>query len=49
MKSRTLIEDLGFTRGAESLNGRLAMLAFVFAIIIELSTGKGFLGFLQLI
>lgn len=49
MKSRTLIEDLGFTRGAENLNGRLAMLAFVFAIMIELLTGQGFLGFLQLI
>ncbi len=49
MKARTLLEDLGFTRAAESLNGRLAMVAFGFAILVELLTGKGFLRFLELI
>jgi len=40
---------MGFTRAAESLNGRLAMLAFTIAILIELVTGQGFLKFLKLI
>ena len=49
MKPRPLTEDFGFTRGAESLNGRLAMVAFTIAIVTEILTGKGFLAFLQLI
>lgn len=49
MKERSFIEDLGFTNGAESLNGRLAMFAFGIAIIVELITGEGFLSFLKLI
>lgn len=49
MKAKPLFEDLGFTQAAESLNGRLAMLAFAIAIIIEILTGKGFLAFLKLI
>lgn len=39
----------GFTNSAENWNGRLAMLGFLFTLIIELSTGKGvihFIGFL---
>ena len=39
---------LGFTTTAESLNGRLAMIGFTLAIIIEVITGKGVLQFLQL-
>jgi hypothetical protein len=49
MKSRSLIEDLGFTKGAENLNGRLAMIAFATAILVELLTGQGFLAFLKLL
>ena len=49
MKTKPLLEDLGFTKGAESLNGRLAMMAFGLALLIELLTGKGFLAFLQLL
>ncbi len=49
MKARPLVEDLGFTKGAENLNGRLAMMAFAIAILVELLTGKGFLAFLELI
>jgi hypothetical protein len=39
----------GFTRDAESLNGRLAMLGFAFAIAIERLSGEGILHFLNLI
>jgi Chlorophyll A-B binding protein len=35
----------GFTPGAEIWNGRLAMLGFVAAVLIELYSGKGFLHF----
>ncbi|MBE7382710.1 MAG: chlorophyll A-B binding protein [Leptolyngbya sp. SIO1E4] len=49
MKPKPFVEDLGFTSGAENLNGRLAMLAFAVAIGVELVTGHGFLGFLRLI
>ncbi|HEY9889721.1 MAG TPA: chlorophyll a/b-binding protein [Candidatus Obscuribacterales bacterium] len=49
MKAKPLVEDLGFTQAAESLNGRLAMLAFTIALVIEMLTGKGFLAFLQII
>jgi len=49
MKPKSFLEDLGFTSGAESLNGRLAMIAFTTALVIELLTGKGFLSFLQLV
>lgn len=35
----------GWTRGAESWNGRLAMLGLVAAVTIELSTGQGVLHF----
>ena len=35
----------GFTNSAESLNGRLAMIGFAAALIIELVSGKGLLHF----
>jgi hypothetical protein len=49
MGLRDELKGWGFTRVAESLNGRLAMIAFTTAIIVELITGHGFLKFLQLI
>lgn len=39
----------GFTPGAESLNGRLAMFGFALSIAIELITGQGVLQFLRLL
>jgi hypothetical protein len=39
----------GFTRDAENLNGRLAMLGFALSIIIEGLSGQGVLHFLNLI
>ncbi|MEC4804929.1 MAG: chlorophyll a/b-binding protein [Jaaginema sp. PMC 1079.18] len=36
---------LGFTAGAENWNGRLAMLGFAAALIIELVSGQGLLHF----
>ena len=38
----------GFTAIAETWNGRLAMLGFVIALIIEITKGKGILHFLGL-
>jgi hypothetical protein len=35
----------GFTEGAENWNGRLAMIGFVTALIIELASGEGLLHF----
>ncbi|MDF0554324.1 chlorophyll A-B binding protein [Kamptonema sp. UHCC 0994] len=35
----------GFTEGAENWNGRLAMLGFASALIIELVSGQGVLHF----
>jgi hypothetical protein len=49
MKTRSLWDDMGFTKGAENLNGRLAMIAFMTAILVEIFTGKGFLAFLKLL
>lgn len=49
MRLKDELKGWGFTQGAESLNGRLAMIAFTTAIIVELLTGHGFLQFLQLI
>jgi hypothetical protein len=46
MKDKQLNESrFGFTRYAESWNGRLAMLGFVSAIMIELVSGQGILHF----
>jgi hypothetical protein len=39
----------GFTTSAESLNGRLAMLGFVSALLLEFFTGQGILHFFNLI
>jgi hypothetical protein len=36
----------GFTTSAENWNGRMAMLGFLFAILIESFTGKGIIHFL---
>ncbi|NER81038.1 MAG: hypothetical protein F6K42_16015 [Leptolyngbya sp. SIO1D8] len=49
MKLKLFGEEWGFTANAESLNGRLAMIAFSTAVIVELMTGHGFLSFLRLI
>ncbi len=35
----------GFTSGAENWNGRLAMIGFVAALAIELTSGQGVLHF----
>ena len=37
--------DWGFTPGAENWNGRLAMIGFISAVIIEVTSGQGFLHF----
>jgi hypothetical protein len=42
-------KEWGFTPAAESLNGRLAMLGFTFAIVIEMLSGQGVLHFLNLV
>ncbi|BAC89384.1 chlorophyll a/b-binding protein [Gloeobacter violaceus] len=39
----------GFNPYAELLNGRLAMIGFAAALVVELATGKGVLSFLGLI
>ncbi len=49
MRLKDELKSWGFNQGAESLNGRLAMIAFTTAIIVELLTGHGFLQFLKLI
>ncbi|NEQ31985.1 MAG: chlorophyll A-B binding protein [Leptolyngbya sp. SIO4C5] len=40
---------IGFTPAAERLNGRLAMLGFVTAVVIELVSGQGVLQFLGIL
>jgi hypothetical protein len=39
---------VGFNRFSERLNGRLAMLAFLIAVVVEYMTGKGVLHWLGL-
>ena len=39
---------LGFTEFAETWNGRLAMIGFVSALLVEFATGKGILAQLGL-
>jgi Chlorophyll A-B binding protein len=36
---------LGFTLRAETLNGRLAMIGFFSALVLEILTGQGVIGF----
>ena len=38
----------GFNQFAERVNGRAAMVAFVFAILVEVVTGQGLLAWLGL-
>ncbi|MDZ8261276.1 chlorophyll a/b-binding protein [Nostoc sp. ChiQUE01b] len=40
------IPQIGFTKYAEELNGRLAMIAFVSLIAVEVLTGHGLIGWL---
>lgn len=42
-------KKFGFTVSAESLNGRMAMIGFVAAIILEITTGQGVLHFFGLL
>ena len=39
-------QQFGFNRYAEKLNGRLAMIGFVSALILEAATGHGVIGWL---
>lgn len=39
--------QFGFTKHAEQLNGRLAMIGFVALLALEILTGHGVLGFLM--
>jgi hypothetical protein len=39
-------QRFGFTEFAEKLNGRLAMIGFVSAIVLEIATGHGVVGWL---
>ena len=48
-QNRSESREWGFTAAAESLNGRLAMLGFFLAIVIELLSGQGVLHFLNLV
>ena len=41
-------QKMGFTRFAEIWNGRLAMIGFIAAIVVEIFTGQGILGQLGL-
>lgn len=42
-------KKFGFTAAAENLNGRMAMLGFVAALILEVATGQGVLHFFGLL
>ncbi|ANV83083.1 CAB/ELIP/HLIP superfamily protein [[Synechococcus] sp. NIES-970] len=42
-------KKFGFTASAENLNGRMAMIGFVAAIILEVATGQGVLHFFGLL
>lgn len=39
-------QQFGFNKYAEKLNGRLAMIGFVAALILEAATGHGVMGWL---
>ncbi len=49
MQAKKEEAKFGFTPSAENLNGRMAMLGFVAALITELVTGQGVLHFLGLV
>jgi hypothetical protein len=49
LKEKQNIPFWGFTPGAEILNGRLAMLGFVTALLLEFFSGQGVLHFLHLL
>lgn len=42
-------KKFGFTSFAENWNGRLAMIGFSAALLVELTTGQGVLHFLGLV
>ena len=44
MQTQTSEPKLGFTRFAELWNGRLAMIGFLSAVVVEIFTGQGILG-----
>ncbi len=48
MQTQTPEPKLGFTRFAEIWNGRLAMIGFVAAVLVEFATGQGILAQLGL-
>lgn len=43
MQNQNPEQKLGFTRSAELLNGRLAMIGFIAGIVVEYLTGQGIL------
>jgi hypothetical protein len=49
MQAKKEEEKFGFTPSAENLNGRMAMIGFVAAVVTELVTGQGVLHFLGLV
>ncbi|WP_287127580.1 chlorophyll a/b-binding protein [Candidatus Cyanaurora vandensis] len=52
MNTNRTTEDeakFGFVPYAETLNGRLAMIGFVAALVLEVATGKGVLNFLGIL
>ena len=48
MQAKKEEAKFGFTPSAENLNGRMAMIGFVAAVITELVTGQGVVHFLGL-
>ncbi|KKI98099.1 chlorophyll a/b-binding protein [Prochlorothrix hollandica] len=40
-------EQLGFTKSAEQLNGRAAMIGFISLVVVELVTGQGLLSLIH--
>lgn len=49
LKEKQNNQNWGFTPSAELLNGRLAMIGFLFALLLEFFSGQGILSFLKLI
>ncbi|MEL7006807.1 MAG: high light inducible protein [Bacteroidota bacterium] len=49
LKGKQNIHAWGFTSSTEILNGRLAMIGFISALLLELFSGQGVLQFLNLI